>query len=206
MPQQIESNNAALKHILDAQHATKMAGLDFARNELSADEKMNQTNGPGKAAGQLASELATVARLIRMSAGPQIYKVGLGSFDTHFNQTSRHSNLLKQLATGVRSFRDSLSDTRQWDSVLVMTYSEFGRRAGENGSKGTDHGTAAPQFIFGGKVRGGFYGEHPSLVNLENGDLRFGVDFRSVYGTVAREWLGASDSRFGQFERLEFVG
>jgi uncharacterized protein (DUF1501 family) len=77
-----------------------------------------------------------------------------------------------------------------WDEVTVMTYSEFGRRVAENGSGGTDHGTAAPHFVLGGRVRGGLHGRQPRLDDLENGDLRFAVDFRSLYGAVARDWWG----------------
>ena len=94
-----------------------------------------------------------------------------------------------------------------WDQVLVMTYSEFGRRVGENASGGTDHGTAAPHFIMGGSVRGGFYGRQPSLDDLDQGDLKFTLDYRSLYRTVAQNWWGIEAPFPGDqtFQRVPFL-
>jgi len=94
-----------------------------------------------------------------------------------------------------------------WDRVLVMTYSEFGRRVGENGSGGTDHGTAAPHFITGGGVRGGFYGRQPSLGDLDEGDLKFTLDYRSLYSTVAKDWWGIESTFPGGeiFPQMSFL-
>jgi uncharacterized protein (DUF1501 family) len=99
---------------------------------------------------------------------------------------------LGQLAEALAAFRNAMLETGMWSQVIVMTYSEFGRRPAENGSRGTDHGTAAPHLMLGGNIKGGLYGVQPSLVDLENGDLKFNVDFRSLYTTIARRWFGVS--------------
>jgi uncharacterized protein (DUF1501 family) len=100
-----------------------------------------------------------------------------------------------------------MQETGWWDRVLVMTYSEFGRRPAENNSRGTDHGTAAPHFVLGGKVKGGIYGNQPSLADLEKGDLKFNIDFRRLYATVARNWWGLNNSFLGggPYASINFV-
>jgi uncharacterized protein (DUF1501 family) len=131
----------------------------------------------------------------------------LGGFDTHSGQRGTHTQLLSQLGATVRAFYQDLQAQGNADRVLVMTFSEFGRRVAENASGGTDHGTAAPMFLFGKPVKPGIYGQHPSLTDLDNGDLKFTTDFRSVYATVLEKWLGA-DSRAvlnGAFPTLAFV-
>ena len=119
-----------------------------------------------------------------------VIKVSIGSFDNHANQARNYQVLLEQLASGLAAFAQSMETAGLWDRVLVMTYSEFGRRAGENGSAGTDHGTAAPHLMMGGRIRGGFYGDQPPLDGLADGNLVHRVHFRSLYATVAREWWG----------------
>ncbi len=197
-----ESTNVALQHVLKVQRATQKAAEDFA---LSLQDM--PTKAEDFPANPLGRQLGMIAHLIQSGGGPQIYKVSLGSFDTHANQPGRHTQLLRTLADGVSAFRGKLQSAGLWDKVLVMTYSEFGRRAKENASRGTDHGTAAAQFVFGGAVRGGMYGQHPSLKNLIDGDLQYAVDFRSVYHTVARDWLQqtALPSRLSSHERLGFI-
>jgi uncharacterized protein (DUF1501 family) len=122
-----------------------------------------------------------------------VFKVRIGSFDTHANQLPRHERLLTQLAAALAAFRQTLRHSGHWDRVLVMSYSEFGRRPAENASGGTDHGTAAPHLVLGGRVKGGLYGGMPDLNALEQADLRHTVDYRRLYDTVAaRWWAGAS--------------
>jgi uncharacterized protein (DUF1501 family) len=106
------------------------------------------------------------------------------------------------------AFRDGMQQIGRWEQVLVMTYSEFGRRPAENGSRGTDHGTAAPHFVMGGKIKGGLYGRQPSLQDLENDDLKFSVDYRSLYATVVRQWwgLGTKFLSGGSYPDIGFVG
>ncbi|MFN4283211.1 MAG: DUF1501 domain-containing protein [Alphaproteobacteria bacterium] len=136
------------------------------------------------------NQIKIATQLIMAAAGVPVLKVSLGSFDTHVNQRGQHENLLKQLAEGLAAFREAMIQTGHWNDVLVMTYSEFGRRANENASKGTDHGTAAPHLVMGGRVKGGFYGAQPRLDDLDAGDLKFSTDYRAVYATVARNWWG----------------
>jgi len=139
---------------------------------------------------QFGKEFASVARLINSGIGIPSYKVTLSSFDTHAMQKHQHTRLLKMLADSLHAFAQNMKRNGHWDDVLVMTYSEFGRQAAENGSHGTDHGEASAHLVMGGKVRGGIYGRNPDLKRLNKNALRHSVDFRSVYGTVASRWWG----------------
>ncbi|MEZ4698786.1 MAG: DUF1501 domain-containing protein [Rhodothermales bacterium] len=140
--------------------------------------------------GKLASNLATVARLIDGGLGARIYHVSLIGFDTHANQTNQHANLLDMLARSIDVFMQDVANLEGDHEVLAMTYSEFGRRVPQNGSKGTDHGTAAPVLLFGKGLNGGVYGGPPDLANLDSGNMAFETDFRSVYGTILQRWFG----------------
>ncbi len=159
----------------------------------------------------LATDLASVARMIKGGLPTRLYLVSLGGFDTHANQLIRHENLMDDLGQAMRAFQDDLANSGHDECVLTMTFSEFGRRVEENGSRGTDHGTAAPLFVMGKDVNGGFFGDAPSLDALDNkGNLIHSTDFRSIYATVLESWLGvgatAVDDVFGQsFERLDLV-
>jgi uncharacterized protein (DUF1501 family) len=145
--------------------------------------------------GPLGPSLRLIAALIAGGIGSRVYYASLGGFDTHSNQRGRHQQLLVQLAAGVRAFYKDLQSQGNAGKVLVMTFSEFGRRVAENASGGTDHGTAAPMFLFGDPIRPGLYGRPPSLTALENGDLKHSTDFRSVYATVLEKWLGADSTQ-----------
>jgi len=136
----------------------------------------------------LGRQLQTAAALLVSRTPVAVIKVSHGSFDTHSNQRANHDRLLRELAEALMAFRRAMHGAGLWQQVLLMTYSEFGRRAAENGSAGTDHGTAAPHFFFGGKVKGGLYGQQPTLADLVQGDLLHTVDYRSLYATVARRW------------------
>lgn len=145
-------------------------------------------------------QMESVAKLIIYDTHIPYFKVSIGSFDTHYNQLKKHAKLLKDFSDNIQSLRQNLMAKNRWDNTLMMTYSEFGRRAAENASRGTDHGTAAPHFLIGGKVKGGLYGEHPSLRNLDkDGNLIYTTDFRSVYNTVAKKWLNTSSPLFESF-------
>ncbi|MDA4128203.1 MAG: DUF1501 domain-containing protein [Thaumarchaeota archaeon] len=137
-----------------------------------------------------ANRLKLAAGIITSSLKPRIVYVTLGGFDTHANQRATQDKLLLTLSDGLAAFYNDLSSQGRANDTLMMTFSEFGRRVKENGSQGTDHGTALPQFIIGGRVSPGLYGTYPSLTDLEQGDLKFNVDFRQVYGTVLEDWLG----------------
>jgi uncharacterized protein (DUF1501 family) len=141
----------------------------------------------------LANQLRTAAQVIAGNVGTRLFSVSMGGFDTHANQKDTHARLLGQLGDAVDAFMQDVANMRRQDDVVVMTFSEFGRRAKQNGSGGTDHGTAEPMFMIGNKVRGGIYGSYPSLENLDkNGDLQFTADFRSVYAGVLEDHVGAS--------------
>ncbi len=139
----------------------------------------------------LGRQMGIVARMIKGNLGTKVYMVTLGGFDTHANQEELHQQLLADLADSVKLFYDDLASTGHDQNVLCMTISEFGRRPDENGSNGTDHGAAAPLFLFGAGLNGnGFIGDHPSLTALDFvGNLIPGIDFRQVYATVMKEWL-----------------
>ena len=119
----------------------------------------------------------------------RVYYVSLGGFDTHANERGRHDQLMQQFAAGVSAFWQDLKKQENQDRVLMMTFSEFGRRVEQNASGGTDHGAAAPMFLFGPKLKQGVVGQHPSLTNLDSGDLKYHVDFRSVYAGILQTWL-----------------
>jgi len=149
----------------------------------------------------------TAAQVIANRAGAAVVRLTLNGFDTHQNQPGAHANLLKQLADGLVTLKSALVELGRWDSTLIATYAEFGRRAGENNSNGTDHGTANAHFVLGGKVRGGLHGQAPRLDRLENGNLAYAVDFRSVYATVLEKWwgVGSASALGGQFAPLELL-
>jgi uncharacterized protein (DUF1501 family) len=152
--------------------------------------------------------LQTIAKLLSADLGTKIFHITIGGFDTHAGQARTHDALLKTVAEGVQAFLHDLEGLGKLDDVMVMTFSEFGRRVAENGSAGTDHGAGSSLYIAGGGVQAGLFGNHPSLTDLENGDLKFNIDFRSVYGTILQDWLGTPASAIiggGSFPRIGFV-
>ena len=130
--------------------------------------------------------------MIRGGLSTRVYYVSLGGFDTHANQTPTHANLMRQLGDSLKAFHQDLKKQGNSGRVLTMVFSEFGRRVAQNASGGTDHGTAAPMYFVGDMVRPGLLGDHPSLSDLDQGDLKFNVDFRSVYSTLIEDWMGAN--------------
>lgn len=142
-------------------------------------------------ASQLGNSLNLVARLIAGSLPTRVYYVSQGGFDTHANQLPSHERLMNDLSMAISSFVQDLKAQGNFNRVLMISFSEFGRRVSENASGGTDHGAAAPLFVLGGGVKPGLYGSYPSLTDLHDGDLKFSTDFRSVYATALEKWLGA---------------
>jgi len=140
---------------------------------------------------QLSYSLGVCAALVQERVGARILSVELTGFDTHAAQRARHDSLLRQWDGAVSAFLEDLRGTPAGQRTAVLMFSEFGRRVHENASGGTDHGTAAPVFVAGPAVRGGLYGELPSLEpeRLDDGDLVFGTDFRSVYATLVQDWM-----------------
>jgi hypothetical protein len=181
----------------------------YAASISTAAETSNDTEYPG--GNSFAGNLAVVARLIKGRLGSSIYHVSLGGFDTHADQTSRHRNLMRTLAEAIDAFLRDLEASGMQEEVLVMTFSEFGRRVYQNASGGTDHGTAAPMLLFGSGLSGGLYGAHPSLDDLDSAsNLKFTTDFRSVYSTVLTDWFGLPTADVsgvfgGEYPNLSFV-
>ncbi|HEV3257399.1 MAG TPA: DUF1501 domain-containing protein [Gemmataceae bacterium] len=154
----------------------------------------------------LGQRLQMIARLLKVGFGSRVYYTVQGSYDTHSAQLQTHSQLLFELATGLKAFLDDLAASRLADRVAVLIFSEFGRTVSENGSAGTDHGTSAPVFLAGPGVKAGLVGTTPSLLDLDekNGDLKMNVDFREVYASVLEDWLQlpAKDALGSTFKHL----
>ncbi|MBM3933831.1 MAG: DUF1501 domain-containing protein [SAR202 cluster bacterium] len=156
----------------------------------------------------LAQSLKNVAQVMFAGFGTRIYYTQQGSYDTHADQANTHGKLITHAAAAIRDFLDDVREHGMEDEVLVFAFSEFGRRVKDNGD-GTDHGSGGSAFIFGGGVKGGMYGEYPSL-RLEDqldGDLHFNNDFRSTYATILEQWLGldSKTNLAGTFEQFDFV-
>lgn len=173
------ASNPALAHILKVENDIYQA----AKN-LNVEYQL-KTEFP---VSPLANVMKSAARIVAGNQGPAMIKVSLGSFDTHVNQLASHSALLQQMANALAAFKTALVEIGRWDSTLLLTYSEFGRRPHENMSNGTDHGTANVHFLLGGKVKGGLYGKAPQFDQLQNDNLVYGVDFRNLYATVIEKW------------------
>ena len=141
--------------------------------------------------GQLANSLSLIARMIGGGLTTRVYYASQGGFDTHAGQLGAHDRLMTELNDALAAFVADLKQQGNFERVLLLTFSEFGRRVQENANGGTDHGAAAPMFVLGGKVKPGLSGKHPSLTDLDNGDLKFNTDFRSVYASALEHWLGA---------------
>ena len=171
-----------------------------------AGKVKNMATYPG---GGLANNLKLVARLIAGGLPTRVFYVSQGGYDTHTNQRGSQDARLKELADSVKAFTDDLTALGEFDRVTMMTFSEFGRRVTENGSRGTDHGAAAPMFIIGSHVKSSLLGTEPSLApaDLEDGDIKFGTDFRSVYATLLQDWLKTPSVPIlgRQFDTLQMI-
>ena len=185
------SSNPALQHVLNVQH-----DVVAARGLLSTALTTTPTfTTPSWPTGSFGEQCLAVAQLIAAGISLPVYKISLSGFDNHSTQRAKHDDLLAQLARGLKGLRDALVEKGRFNDVLIMTYSEFGRRVDENGSQGTDHGTAAPHFVVGSTaniVGGVLYGSQPSLApaSLDSrGDLVHGTDYRKLYAT-AGSFLG----------------
>jgi uncharacterized protein (DUF1501 family) len=155
----------------------------------------------------LGQNLRLIAQLITGNFGTKLFYCQVGGFDTHANQLGQHERLLNSVAASISAFTQDMKAKGYGDKVTVMCFSEFGRRVNQNNSGGTDHGAAGPMFVVGGKVKGGVYGDYPSLSNLDDGDLRYTTDFRRVYATLLDKWLNC-DSRAvlkNTFEPIAFL-
>jgi uncharacterized protein (DUF1501 family) len=172
---------------LDFLHRTAM-DAQISSDQILAMTKRHQTSSDYPR-NPFGNGLRSVAAMIAGGLPTRVYYVSLGGFDTHQNQKGRHENLMTQFAQGVSAFWADLKTQRNDDRVMMMTFSEFGRRVEQNASGGTDHGAAAPMFVIGGGVKAGVFGQHPSLTDLDQGDLKYNTDFRSVYATILQQWM-----------------
>lgn len=145
--------------------------------------------------GLLSSQLQMIARLIAGDFPSRVYYVAQGGYDTHSDQLGNHARLLSAFSQSLSAFLDDLRRQKVSDRVTVLAFSEFGRRVAENGSKGTDHGAAAPLFLFGDSVKGGIHGEAPDLADLVDGDVKHKIDFRQVYASLLDGWLKTPSSK-----------
>lgn len=157
--------------------------------------------------GRLAASLQMMVKLLAGGAGSQVLYTTFGGFDEHAGEKGNHDRLMLEFDLAVTAFQQDLDAHGIGDRVLTLVHSEFGRRARENGSGGTDHGAAGPALLIGGAVRGGLVGEHPSLTDLDDGDLRMGIDFRQIYATLLEDWLDGPagevlGDRFGKLDLL----
>ncbi len=178
------------------QSSTASALTASERVEAAGKSYQTKTSYPDS---ELARKLRVVAQLIDAGLKTRIYYVELGGFDTHAQQQNAHAVLLRQWSDAVTAFVDDVSAQGHGQRVLVMSFSEFGRRVSENASQGTDHGAAAPMFLAGAPVRPGLIGKQPSLTDLHDGDLKHAIDFRQVYATVIDRWLqGSSEALLGK--------
>ena len=144
----------------------------------------------------LAKNLEWISKLIKGNLNSKVYYTSLGGFDTHDNQLAIHKNKLTELNDAVYSFYEDLKKSQQLQNVTIVVFSEFGRRVKDNG-RGTDHGTAAPMFVIGGNNRGKIIGNNPNLSDLDNGDLKHQIDFRSVYASILKNKLTFDASKIG---------
>ena len=193
-----KARNAALGHILKVENDIVQAASHLG------GQRQFRTEFPR---GQFGNAVRTAAQLASSEAGVAAIRLSLGGFDTHQNQPGPHPRLLGELAEGMAALKAALVEAGRWDSTLLMTYSEFGRRPQENNSNGTDHGTASAHFVAGGRVRGGLYGDQPRLDALEGGNLRYAVDFRSMFATAIGRWWGMDSTRLlgGRFDTLDLL-
>ncbi|MCC6483434.1 MAG: DUF1501 domain-containing protein [Armatimonadetes bacterium] len=198
---QAAPKNSAREHI-----QTVSLEAISSSEELRARVKESAAGYPDTA---FANQLKEIAQIIGGNVGTAVAYARLGGFDTHANQATRQQQLLTSLSEGLDAFWKDVTSRGLADRVLLFTFSEFGRRARENGGAGTDHGTAGPMFVLGGAVKGGqVYGDPPDLRNLDgNGDLKYQIDFRRVYSSVLSRWLGADPEKVlgARYEPLAFI-
>jgi uncharacterized protein (DUF1501 family) len=156
---------------------------------------------------ELGQHLELVARSIKAGSAARVYYTIQAGYDTHAVQLPTQGQLLGDFSRAIRAFLDDLAAAKQADRVVLLAFSEFGRRPAENGSLGTDHGTAGPVFLAGPKVRAGLFGHTPRLGELVDGDLKWSIDFRRVYATLLHNWLELpSETVLGQrFEHLPLL-
>ena len=184
-----------------------MAETVSSADYIFQQSKLRPTNAMYPSTG-LAQSLKTIASLIFSDINTKVYYVSLGSFDTHINQAAQQQRLFTEMNDAITAFVNDLKSNNRFQDVLLMTFSEFGRRVAQNASGGTDHGTANNMFLVGGGLKQkGLLNPMPSLSELNDGDLKHSVDFKQVYATVLNKWLDTNDKNIlgKQFDYLGFV-
>jgi len=197
-----KTSNPALSLIMDRGNALN-SSMDRISKKI---RNIPRNNNMKYDAGEFGRQAAMAAQLIDAGLDAPVLKLKLDGFDTHEHQIWQHRNLLRDLGRGLSGLRNSLIQSGHWENTLIMTYSEFGRRAVENQSDGTDHGTAAPHFMLSGAINGGIWGVHPDLGDLVEGDMKFTLDYRSVYQTILSDWFGLKQNRFSDFNNNDLIG
>jgi uncharacterized protein (DUF1501 family) len=195
----VDAGNKALAHILKVEGDIVQAAAHLARRTTLAT---------GFPPGAFGNAIRTACEIIANPSGIAVVRVTLSGFDTHANQPATQARLLGEVANGLTALQSALVDLGKWDDVLVLTYSEFGRRPEENQNSGTDHGTASVHFAMGGRVKGGLYGAAPNLARLSaEGNPDHALDFRGVYATVLERWWGVDsrDALGGRFAPVPYV-
>lgn len=173
--------NAFVHRAVDQSYAAALQFSDSPNAQAGANDGY-----PGSKLGQ---KLRLISRLLKLGGGTRIYYASQSGYDTHSVQAYQHGQLLRELAGALKAFLDDLRAAKLDGRVVVLAFSEFGRRVDENASAGTDHGAAGPIFLAGSPVRGGVLNRHPSLADLDAGDLKMQVDFREIYATLVQNWL-----------------
>lgn len=172
------------------------------------EQSLVHTNASSYPNTAIGKNFKTIGSLILSDINTKVYYVSLGSFDTHVGQPQRQENLFKQLNDAIESFTNDLKANGRFEDVLIMTFSEFGRRVKQNASNGTDHGSANSMFFIGGGLkRKGILNDMPDLSDLDRGDIKYKVDFKSVYATVLKKWLNADDRIIlgNKYNYLDFI-
>ncbi len=199
-----QAENAANASLAFLRSTSKAATASSDLIRTTCQEYQTAVNYGG--GGNLSGDLRNIAALIAGGFQTKIYYTSIGGWDNHSDQAANRQMPVAILDDGIGGFLEDLQRIGRADDVAIMGFSEFGRRVEQNASGGTDHGVAGPMFIIGEQVTGGFYGEHPSLTDLDNGNLKVTSDFRRVYATMIKEWLGFDDTRTilkGDFDTFE---
>lgn len=181
------SKNAELNFLRQAASTTYSAAR-------SVQSIANDTQPRDYPRSDLGKGLNLIARLVAGGFGARVFQIELGGFDTHVRQARNHEQLLGDLSRSLGAFHKDLEEQQVSQDVCTLVFSEFGRRVAENGSKGTDHGAAAPCFLIGKSVTPGMHGRGPDLANLSQGDVPFTTDFRSIYACLEKDWMGLAAS------------
>jgi uncharacterized protein (DUF1501 family) len=205
-------NSEDLLQFVQRRQVQTLSTLDRLQ-ELLKDDKKKPADDPTDpqlaqaAYSGLGQKMGLISKIIAKNFGTRVFYVAIDGFDTHSGQAEAHQALLAEVAGAIELLFTNLKATGDDKRVIAMTFSEFGRRVHENGSKGTDHGSGSCLFVAGPKVKGGIVGAHPSLKDLDDGDLKYHTDFRKLYATLLDEWLGCSSRLVlgEKFDHMELI-